>query len=200
MKFKILLIFMLMMSISLAAEPKIDPTQINWSENISSKIIGVTNGTAAQDVVTYSQLDAVIQEDGYPKLTYLTYTKASSDYATGSESFVVVDGNNLNLSFTSHGYPIIVTVSGLVVYNSAAVSSYIDVAINGTSIGGASAGVLTSNFADAGVGTPMSIVLPAGVLPAGNHYMELRYKTGTGGATYIRKDFKIMMSVLEVKN
>lgn len=58
------LIISLLAGGSLAAQTKINAsTQINWTGNIGSQIHGVANGTAAQDVVTYSQLARVTPQD-----------------------------------------------------------------------------------------------------------------------------------------
>lgn len=50
------LAIVLLIGISIAAEPKTNPNQINWAKNINSQIHGITNGTAAQDAATKSQL------------------------------------------------------------------------------------------------------------------------------------------------
>lgn len=41
---------------AMAAPTLVNPSQINWTKTVGSQIHGVTNGTAAQDVVTYSQV------------------------------------------------------------------------------------------------------------------------------------------------
>jgi hypothetical protein len=62
MRLTILLIALaILVSCASGAQTKYDPsTQINWTKDIDSKLHGVTNGTAAQDVVTYSQLVTVV--------------------------------------------------------------------------------------------------------------------------------------------
>jgi len=94
----IFIVLALLIGGAMGAQTKIRPDQINTSMGWGVKLTNVTNGTAAQDVVTYSQLQA-ISSTGTPGAAWNWKV-----YSDGSTVKVYAENNSIIYSASSPTY------------------------------------------------------------------------------------------------
>lgn len=112
-------------------------------------------------------------------LVSASYKRTGGDYTTSSASFTNVDGTNMVLNLTTGAHRVMVGFAGTLIPSASGQIAALDVAVDGTRIGGDRGFVVAQN----NVNNDGSFVVLTDVLTAGAHTFALMWLSSSGTAT-----------------
>jgi hypothetical protein len=119
---------------------------------------------------------------GAAPLASASYRRTAGDYTTTSTTYVAVDATNLNFTITTGARRVLISFTGSVSHTANGGVVYLDVAVDGTQVGG-SVGLVLFQTASAAQSGNASFTYVTDALTAGSHTFELMWKGAVGTAT-----------------
>jgi hypothetical protein len=152
--------------------------------NASNVTARLAKGSASQ-VLTSDGTDVAwaTPAGGASALAAASYKRTAGDYTTTSTSFVDVDGTNLALTITTGARRVLVSLAAQARHDSVSGSTFIDLMLDGTSLSGATNGIVAFTQNNVNYLWNPSFTYITDALSAGSHTFKLRWRVDAGTGT-----------------